>query len=123
MALLIEGKPLRTVLWWQVCATAASALIAGFWVGTHGAVSALLGGVINLAAGVVFGCIATRSDNRTAGEILRTVVRAEVSKVALIVILLWLVFTHYQQIEVAAFFATFMLTLVLFSMAILIRDN
>lgn len=123
MALLIEGRPLRTVLWWQLAATAAAAVIAGCWAGAHGAWSAALGGGINLAASVVFGCVATRSDSRTAGEILRTVIRAEVSKVALIVILLWLVLSNYKQLEAVAFFATFAATIVLFSMAILIREK
>lgn len=121
--LLVEGKPLRTVLRWQVYATAASMLIAGFWFGRHGALSALLGGLINITAGAVFGWVATRSRKRTAGEALIAMMRAEAGKVALIVVQLWLVLLNYKQLALAPFFCTFILTVTLFSMAFFIRDR
>jgi ATP synthase protein I len=123
VALTIEGRPIRTVLLWLVWATVVSALIAGFLKGYHGAVSAVLGGAVNLVAGAAFGWVATRSSVRTAGETLRALIRAEASKLALIVLQLWLVLTHYQQIVPAAFFGTFVLTVVVFSMAILVRER
>jgi ATP synthase protein I len=123
VALRIERRPVRTVLLWLVWATVVSALIAGFWKGYHGAVSALLGGVINLVAGAAFGLVATRSSVRTAGETLRALFRAEASKIVLIVVQLWLVLTNYQQIVPAAFFGTFVLTVLVFSMAILVRER
>lgn len=49
--------------------------------------------------------------------------RAEAGKVALIVVQLWLVLAYYKQVVMAAFFATFFLTLILFSMAILVRNR
>ena len=85
VALANEGRPIRTVLRWQLYATAASMLIAGFWIGFHGALSALAGGLINVVAGAVFGCIATHSKKRTAGEVLLALYRAEAGKVGLIV--------------------------------------
>lgn len=121
MPLLIEGKPIRTVLRWQVYATAASMLIAGYWFGLHGALSALLGGLINVTAGAVFGWVATRSRKRTAGEALVGLMRAETGKVALIVVQLWLVLVHYKQLVPAPFFGTFIMTVILFSMAIFVR--
>lgn len=123
MALLIDSRPLRTVLGWQAGATALAALASGIWAGVHGAVSALLGGGIILAAGVVFGSVARRSGNGTAEETLRTVIRAEAAKVAVTVALLWLVFSFYEQLEAASFFATFVLTVILFSMALLVREK
>ncbi len=50
----LKTKPIRTVLKWQVIATAVVAAIAGWWAGGHGAISAVLGGIVNLAAGVVY---------------------------------------------------------------------
>jgi ATP synthase protein I len=123
VALLIEGRPIRTVLRWLVYATVVSALIAGLWQGYHGAVSALLGGLINFTAGVAYGWVASRSSSRTAGETLRALFRAEASKIMLIVVQLWLVLGSYKQVVPAAFFGTFILTVVLFSMAFFVRER
>ena len=121
--LLIEGKPLRTVLRWQAYATATSMLIAGFVLGPHGALSALLGGFINIAAGAVFGWIAVRSRKRTAGEAMIAMMRAEAGKVGLIIAQLCLVLMYYKQIALAPFFGTFILTVIVFSMAFFVRDR
>lgn len=120
---LVEGGPIRTVLRWQLYATAAMALTAAFAAGRHGALSALLGGVINVNASAIFGWVAKQSGKRTAGEILRALFRAEASKVALIVLQLWLVLTTYKQVVPAAFFGTFVLTVALFSMALFVRER
>jgi len=98
-------------------------LIAAVWVGPHGAVSALLGGLINVAAGVVFGWVATHSRKRTAAEAMLALVRAEAAKVVLIVVQLWVVLVNYKQLVLAPFFGTFILTVIFFSMAIFIRDR
>jgi ATP synthase protein I len=121
--LCIEGRPLRTVLRWQVYATATSMFIAGLWFGSHGALSALLGGLINVTAGAVFGLVATRGRKRTAGEALIALMRAEASKVALIVFQLCLVLVSYKQLVLAPFFCTFILTVIFFSMAFFVRDR
>ena len=63
----IEGKPIRTVLRWQLYATATSMLIAGLWVGLHGALSALAGGLMIFTAGAVFGWVATHSSRLSRG--------------------------------------------------------
>ena len=123
MPLIDEGKPIRTVLRWQLYATAASMSIAAFSVGFHGALSALLGGLVNVVAGAVFGWVATRSSGKTVGEAMLAVFRAEALKVVLIVVQLWLVLTYYEEIVLAAFFGTFVLTVILFSMAIFVRNR
>ena len=123
MALLIEAKPLRTVLKWQILATAASMSIAGFWLGLHGALSALLGGLVNITASAVFGIVATHSRKRTAGEALIAMMRAEAGKVALIVVQLWLVLTYVKPLLLGPFFGTFVLTVIFFSMAIFVRER
>lgn len=91
--------------------------------GRHGAYSALVGGLINVLAGAVFGWVATRSRKGTAGEALLAFMRAEASKVALIVLQLWVVLVHYREIVLLPFFGTFILTVIFFSMAIFIRDR
>ena len=123
MPLLIEGKAIRTVLRWQLYATAASMLLAGIWVGLHGAWSALLGGLINLSAGAVFGWVATHSRKATAAEAMLALVRAEAAKIMLIVALMWLTLASYKDLVLAPFFGTFVLTVIFFSMAIFVRDR
>ena len=123
MALRIEGRPIRTVLKWQCYATAAIALIAGFLMGLPGALSALLGGLVNITAGAVFGVVATHSRKRTAGEALIAMMRAEAGKVALIVVQLWLVLTFVKPLMLAPFFGTFVLTVIFFSAAIFVRER
>jgi ATP synthase protein I len=98
-------------------------LIAGLWFGRHGALSALLGGLINVTAGAVFGVVAARSSKRTAGEALVAVMRAEAGKVLLIVLQLWLVLVNYKQLVLAPFFCTFVVTVIFFSMAFFVRDR
>jgi len=115
--------PIRSVLGWMVYTTLAAAFLAWAWQGLHGALSALLGGLVSIASGAVFAWVGARSKGRTAGETLRTVIRAEVSKLALIVGLLWLVLAHYRQVVPGIFIGTFILTVVIFSMAILVRDK
>ena len=98
-------------------------LLAAVWWGSHGAISALLGGLINVAAGTVFGLVATHSRKRTVGEALMAVARAEAGKVALIVLQLWLVLANYKSLVAAPFFGTFILTVIFFSMAIFVRER
>jgi ATP synthase protein I len=121
--LIDGGKPIRTVLRWQVYVTAASLLIAGLGLGLHGALSALAGGLINILAGTVFGVVATRSSKRTVGEALIAMMRAEAAKVMLIVAQLWVVLVNYKQLVLAPFFGTFIVTVIFFSMAIFVRER
>ena len=85
--------------------------------------SALLGGLINLSAGTVFALMTSRSETKSAAETVRTLVRAEASKIALIVLQFWLVLTTYKEVVPLFFFATFVVTVLLSRMALLVRDN
>ena len=91
--------------------------------GFHGACSALLGGLVNVTAGAVYGWAARRSRKRSVGEALVWIMRAEAAKVILIVVQLWAVLALYKQLVPAAFFGTFIVTVIFFSMAIFIRDR
>ena len=123
MPLIDEGKPIRTVLRWQLYATAASMSIAALIMGIHGALSALLGGLVNVVAGAVFGWVATRSTRKTAGEAMLAVLRAEALKIALIVAQLWIVLAFYEEIVLAVFFGTFILTVLFSTIAIAARNR
>jgi len=122
----LRTKPFRTVLKWQLIATAAVAAIAGTVAGLHGALSAALGGFINLAAGVVYALLLGlglgNSEVPSVGTSLVAMFRAEAGKILLIVVGLWAVLSVYRELVPVAFFSTFVLTVVIFSLAFFVRD-
>ena len=117
------GRPIRTAIRRQAVATAILVSVAALWAGVHGAVSAALGGMINIGAGVVAALIATRRPADSAGGILYGALRAEGARVVLIILLLWLVLATYRDIVAVAFFVSFALTLLIFSSALFMRDE
>ena len=122
----LKTKPIRTVLKWQVLATAAVAAIAGLAVGWNGALSAVLGGFINVAAGFAYALLLGLGLGTvgipSAGMSLVAMARAEAGKILLIVGGLWLVLSIYRDVVPVAFFSAFMITVVIFSMAFFVRD-
>ena len=123
MAFRIESKPLRTVLRWQCYSTAVMALGAGMLAGMHGAFSAVLGGFVSWAAGLVFALMVSGGGVRTAGETLRILFRAEASKVMLMIFLLWLVLTTYQEVVPVAFIAAFVASVLVSQAVLLVRET
>lgn len=115
-------KPIRIVLRWQVIVTVAFTLVAALVWGRNGAISAALGGAVNVVAGGAYGLWGAQGRARTAGEALRTMLRAEALKVILIIAGLGLVLTVYRDIVHAAFFATFVITVGVFAAAIAVPD-
>jgi ATP synthase protein I len=123
MAFKRPPKPIRTVLRWQLIATAALTLVAGLLWGEDGALSAALGGAINVVAGWIYGWRISQGESRTAGEALRTMLRAESIKLLLTIAGLWIALSSYRGIVHAAFFATFVITVAIFAAAIAVRDG
>jgi ATP synthase protein I len=117
-----QMRPIRIVLRWQLIVTAVLTLVALLLWGRDGALSAALGGAVNLSAGWVYGWRVSQGEARSAGEALRTMLRAEAMKVLLIVVQLWLVLTIYRDIVHVAFFATFVITVGVFAAAIAVRE-
>jgi ATP synthase protein I len=123
----LKTKPIRTVLRWQLIATALIAVIAGAVAGWNGAISAALGGLVNVCAGtgfaIVLGLGLGTARVASAGTSLIAMFRAEAVKVVLIVAALWLVLSVYKDVVMVAFFAAFVVTVIIFSMAIVVRDD
>jgi ATP synthase protein I len=111
-------SPIRTVVRWQVIATVALAIVSALPWGRDGAISAALGGAINAIAGSVYGWRISRGEARTAGEALQTMLRAEAIKVLLIIAGLWIALSVYKDMVHVAFFAAFVITVVVFAAAI-----
>lgn len=120
----LQSEPIRTILRWQLIATALMALAAAYFAGVHGAVSALLGGAVSVAAALVFVWVASlgRAQPASMEATLLRGLRAEVAKIGVVVVLLWLVFALYAQLIALAFLATFIATVVIFSMAFFVRN-
>jgi len=116
------GFPVGRVAAWQLFATVAIAGIAGWWAGLHGALSALLGGLVNVTAGVVYAVVVGLGRAPTAGDTVRTMIRAEAAKITLIVLQLWLVLTTYRDVVAAALIAAFVVTVMVSTAAIVMRD-
>ena len=116
------GRPVLTVLGWQIAATAALAVGAAFIAGMHGALSALGGGLISITAGVAAALVASMGSRRSAGGVVMGALRAEAVKIGLAVLLLWLVLVNYGDAVVGALIASFVVTLLIFAMAFFVRD-
>ena len=115
-------RPFYVVLGWQAVATALLAVVSAWFVGIHGALSAALGGSIALTGGLVFMLLTPRSTGPTPWDSLSAALRAEGAKIAVIVIQLWLVMSSYKQVVVVAFIGTFTVAVIIFSMAIFVRN-
>ncbi len=118
----LSTKPIRRVLKWQAGTTVAMAVIAGLWLGWHGALSAVLGGVVNIAALVVSAVVMGISNPASAGGTVAALFRAEASKILVIILQLCLVLLTYRDVVPAVFFGSFVITVLLFPLALLDRD-
>lgn len=116
------GKPIRTVLRWQLIAAAALTLVAGAYAGAHGALSAALGATVSIFSGLVSAAVASVARAGSAGGVVLAALGAEGVKIGLIVILLWLVFATYRDVVTTAFLGTFVATALIFAMAFFVRD-
>lgn len=117
------NKQLRAVLRYQAIATLSIALAIGAMGGMHWGISALLGGLISLLSGLTYGAMISRVVKVSAEQALVRMMRAESVKILVIVLLLWLVFASYEQVFGAAFIGTFIITTLIFSLAIFIRHK
>ena len=117
------SKQIRTVLEYQVIVTISIAMIIGSIGGAHWGVSALLGGFVSLLGGVTYGLLLSRVGKGPAENALVSMMRAELAKIVVIVLLLWLILAGYDKIFGAGFIGTFIITTLIFSLAVFIRDK
>jgi ATP synthase protein I len=116
------SKPVRAVVRWQVAATAAMTLAAAVMGGAHAAASAAVGGLVSIIAGLAAAFVASRSNAKSAGGVLVGALRAEAVKIGLALLLLWLVLANYDEAVVAVLIGSFVVTIVIFSMAFFVRE-
>jgi ATP synthase protein I len=119
----LPSKPLRAVIRWQILATLAMTGLGGALGGVNGAVSAALGGLVAVAAGLAYALMVSLQRDLSPGGVLIGALRAEAVKVLLIVVLLWLVLATYKDAEVVAVIGAFAVSVIIFAMAVFVRDE
>jgi F0F1-type ATP synthase assembly protein I len=118
----LSTRPFKVALGAQAATTIVIAIVAGAWAGRDAALSAVLGGTINLVAEVLYGLTIGIVNPSTPSGTVFALLRAEASKVALIVFQLWLVLTMYQELAALPFIVAFVLTVLVFRLAFIVRD-
>ena len=116
-------RKFRPIFVWQASATAVAVLLSAWLAGGHGAASAALGGSVSILAGLAFVALASKSTPKSAGEALYGALRAETVKIVLMLVLLLGVFAVYKSVVAAALIGTFVLTVVIFTLAIFAGDG
>lgn len=119
----IKNRPLRIVLRVQLLITLVVAVAIGIFLGVQSAISAALGGSVSVISSAAYAIIVSHHKGYTAGETVRTALRAESVKIILTVSLLWAVFKFYEDLNAFAFIGTFILTVLAYSMALLVSDD
>ncbi len=123
MLLVGLGKPVRAAIVWLLAATVVLTLVGGWFAGVHGAVSAALGGAIGTLAGLVSGWLAARSNTDTAGAVLAGALRAEAVRIVLMLTLVALTLVTYKQVVAIALIGSWLVTALMFPMAVFARDR
>lgn len=119
----IKNRPLKIVLLVQLSGTFALVIVFLFALGIHGAISAMLGGAVSVISSAAFAIIVSHHKGYAAGDAIRTALRAEAVKIILIVGLLWMVFRFYANVNAFVFIGTFILMVLVYSMALLVADD
>lgn len=122
MSSSLSLRPYRITLGWQGAATLVIAAVAGALAGGQAALSALLGGVVSLTAGVVYAFVAWATPQRDPATTIAGLFRAEAAKVVMIVVQLWLLLSFYREVVLPALLAAFIATILLSGVAVLVRN-
>ncbi|TXI21474.1 MAG: ATP synthase subunit I [Nitrosomonas sp.] len=116
----IRNEPLRRVVFWQTLATGLATLVCGWLMGMHGAISALLGGLVSIAASLVYAVLIDRHEGYTAGDVVKTALKAEGIKISVMIVLLLGVFLLYKEVVPIVFIGVFIVAAIIFSMALFV---
>ena len=119
----IKNRRLNIVLRLQLFVTLIAAIVIWFFLSIHGAVSAVLGGAVSVISSAAFAIIVSRHKGYTAEGTIRTALRAEAVKIILTVSMLWMVFNNYENVNAFAFIGTFILNVLVYSMALFVSDD
>lgn len=119
----IRNRSLQIVIRWQMLFTALLALVMGWMIGLHGAISGFLGGMVSVISSAVYAFIISRHKGYTATSAIRTALRAEAVKIIIIIASLWAVFAMYKEVNPTVFIGVFIITVIIFSLALFVPND
>ncbi|WP_292977567.1 ATP synthase subunit I [Nitrosomonas sp.] len=123
MATFIKNRPLGIILLWQMLFSIVASVVCGLLSGISGALSGFLGVLVSVIAGGAYAVMVSRHSGYSAGGVLRTALRAEAVKIFLVVMLLWIVFTAYKDLNPVMFIGSFIIAVMISSMAIFVAEK
>jgi len=107
---------------WQAAGSSALAVLAGILAGSAGFFSAVMGGGIGVAGVLVFALVYGQR-TASAGGAMRIALRAEATKIVVIVLLLWWAFIAYREMVVPAFLGSFTISVLLSGLAFAVSGD
>ena len=110
------------MLCWQALASLACALVAALWSGGNAAWSAAMGGGVTVASTVAYALMLGAGEKSSAVASVSTMLRAEAVKIVVVFVGLWLALTRFQGVVPLALFVSFVITVLLFRVAFLVRN-
>lgn len=123
MSSWITVKPLQIVLRWQIVGTIAVTVAVALLSDMNSAISAGMGGLISVISSAAFAIVVSRHQGYSADGTIRTALKAEVIKISLTIVLLWLVFMFYENLNALAFIGTFIVIVIMHSLALFASDG
>ncbi len=116
-------QPYIRVIGMQVLGTLAAVAAAAWFSGFHGALSALLGGAVGAVGAVAFAFMVARPQRPgvDAMEVVYKALRAEAVKLVSMGALLWLVLANYSGVVVVGFVGAFILSILVFQLALFVQ--
>ena len=82
----------------------------------------VLGGLVSVTAGLAFALVMQSGRAQSADGTVIAALRAEATKIGVAVILLWLVLAVYRDVVPVVFIGSFIVSILVFSMAFFVRD-
>ncbi len=120
----IKNKSLNAALKAQIVVTVLTAI--GVWIiysSEHAAMSAMLGGLISVMPSAAYAMIVSHHKGYAAGDTIRTALRAEAVKIILTIMLLWIAFRFYVDVNAIALVATFIMVVLTYSAALFVSEE
>ena len=116
-------RPYMRVIGMQVLGTLLAASLAAWAAGTHGLISALLGGAVGAVGGLVFAMLVARTQSSDADstDVVFKALRAEGIKLVLMGALLWLILANYTGVVIVGFVGAFILSILIFQLALFVQ--
>ena len=119
----LQNPAIVHMLYLQLGITVVLAVIAGFVSGEHGAVSAILGGLTNVFASLIYVFVANFGLIHSTGAGLWPILRAEIVKLVFIAVQLGVIISFYDALVIPAMFTTFLVTLLAWRFTLFSRAN